>query len=214
MTNAEAIQSLQELRALVDIVLDRVVRGLEGQAEQIPEPAVTLPVFFEGYLGAFGPVKQKQVQPLEFLVARLSESKIPLRDAAYILATVKHETGDTYLPVKEAYWIEDAEAWRKKNLPYWPWYGRGFVQMTWERNYQIAGQKLGLDLTTDPDVVMEPETSFKILSRGMREGWFTGKKLSDYKAYKDMRRVVNGTDKADKIAEYAEKFERILKQVW
>lgn len=214
MTHAEAIQSLKELRALVDTVLDGVVRGLEAQPAPEPTlaPAVSLSAFFDAYRDAFGKVKQEQVQPLEFLVTRLSESAASLREASYILATVKHETADTYQPVKEAYWVNDAEAWRKKNLRYWPWYGRGFVQLTWERNYKLAGQKLGMDLTTNPDAVMEPETSFKILLRGMREGWFTGKKLSDYTAYHDMRRVVNGMDKADQIAEYAEKFEDLLMQ--
>ena len=50
---------------------------------------------------------------------------------------------------------------------------------------------------------------------GMREGWFTTKKLSDYikngKAdYVGARRIINGTDEARKIAGYAEIFEKAL----
>ena len=67
--------------------------------------------------------------------------------AAYIMATAWWETAHTVEPVKEAYWVKNAEAWRKKNLRYYPWYGRGYVQLTWERNYIHAGKQLGLDLT-------------------------------------------------------------------
>lgn len=46
--------------------------------------------------------------------------------------------------------------------------------------------------------------------KGCAEGWFTGKKLADYPDYRNMRRVVNGTDRADTIAGYAVAFERAL----
>lgn len=46
--------------------------------------------------------------------------------------------------------------------------------------------------------------------RGCTEGWFTGKKLADYSDYVNMRRVVNGTDRAEMIAGYAETFEAAL----
>ncbi len=44
----------------------------------------------------------------------------------------------------------------------------------------------------------------------MSEGWFTGVKLSDCTNYRDMRKVVNGMDRADLIAGYAAKFEAAL----
>jgi hypothetical protein len=133
--------------------------------------------------------------------------------AAYVLATAYWESGRTMAPVKEAFWL--SESWREKNLRYYPWYGRGFVQLTWERNYIKAGKELGLDLTTDPDVVMEPDVSVQILVIGSREGWFTGKRLDDYitlKAsnYRGARRVINGTDKAAAIAEIAREYEETL----
>lgn len=84
------------------------------------------------------------------------------------------------------------------------------MQLTWKENYQAAGRKLGMDLTTDPDVVMKPTTAAKILVQGMRGGWFTTKKMSDYANYEDMRRVVNGTDKAKSIADIARQYEVVL----
>lgn len=137
-------------------------------------------------------------------------------ELAYVLATAYHETNATMKPVKEAYWL--SEAWRKANLRYYPWYGRGFVQITWEDNYKRAGDKLGKDLTTNPDVVMDPDIAADIAIKGMIEGWFTKKKLSDYITLKKSdfvgaRKIINGTDKADLIAGYAKTYDSQLKQL-
>lgn len=135
---------------------------------------------------------------------------------AYILATVKHETNNTFEPVVEAYWL--SENWRRLNLRYYPWHGRGFVQLTWEYNYKKASEKLGLDLTTDPDAVLDPQVSAEILVVGMIEGWFTGKKLSDYitlshSDFLNARRIINGRDKNVLIAKYAREYDYILKKI-
>ena len=147
------------------------------------------------------------------IVKACKEHGLSKEQCAYVLATTYHETAKTMEPVKEAYWL--GEGWRKENLRYYPWYGRGYVQITWKRNYVKAGEELGLDLTSDPDTVMKPEISTEILVRGMKGGWFTGKKLDDYindnkKDYVNSRRIVNGTDKANDIALYAEMYEKQL----
>ena len=133
--------------------------------------------------------------------------------AAYILATAYWETARTMEPVVEAFWLP--EEWRRKNLRYYPWHGRGFVQLTWERNYHKASRELNLDLTTDPSVVMRPEVSAEILVKGSLEGWFTKRRLDEFvtlKAsnYRGARRVINGTDKATTIAEIARDYEQAL----
>lgn len=135
---------------------------------------------------------------------------------AYVLATAYWETAHTMKPVREAFWL--SESWRSSNLRYYPWYGRGYVQITWEANYERMGQRLGLDLTSDPDVVMREDVAVKILVTGMCEGLFTGKRLDEYvtlKAsnYRGARRVVNGTDKASAIAELAREYEAELKAI-
>lgn len=132
---------------------------------------------------------------------------------AYILATAYWETARTMKPVMEAFWLSDA--WRRKNLRYYPWHGRGYAQITWKANYIFAGEKLGKDLTTNPDVVMQPDIAAEILVRGSMEGWFTKHKLPDHvnagrKDYISARRVINGTDKASDIAEIAERYEAAL----
>ena len=134
--------------------------------------------------------------------------------AAYVLATAFWETNRTVKPVQEAYWLSDA--WRRRNLRYYPWHGRGYVQLTWERNYIRAGKELGVDLTTDPTVAMDAQIAAKVLVVGSREGWFTGKKLADYITLKasnftGARRIINGTDKAQTIAGIARQYDAALK---
>lgn len=135
------------------------------------------------------------------------------RQAAYVLATSYWETARTMKPVREAFWL--SEDWRRAKLRYYPWYGRGYVQLTWKENYQKAGAQLGLDLTTDPDAAMEPVAATKVLVTGMMKGWFTGKSLPQYvnegrRDYINARRVVNGTDRAEEIAALARDYETAL----
>lgn len=128
---------------------------------------------------------------------------------AYIFATVEHETAGTYRPVKEAFWL--SETWREKNLRYYPWYGRGHVQLTWEKNYRMADDRLGLhgELMANPDLIIEDfGLSVEICVLGMKEGWFTGKSLRSYIDrgqcdFKNARRIINGTDKMTKISRLA-----------
>ena len=144
------------------------------------------------------------------------EKKLLRNELAYVLATAYWETGRTMKPVKEAYWL--SEDWRKKNLRYYPWYGRGFVQLTWEANYKKAGDKLGVDLIKNKDLALDPDIAAKILVDGMIEGWFTGKKLSDYITLKksdfvEARRIINGVDKKNEIADIAKQYDADLKRV-
>lgn len=163
----------------------------------------------------FRTVRQEQIGPVEqllgFMVA--DPTVLDIRFAAYMLATVQHETADTYAPVRESF--RQTEDWRRRNLRYFPFYGRGYVQLTWEANYAKAGRLLGVDLVEDPDAALIPAHSYQIMTWGMREGWFTGKKLADYLTpdrtdYVNARRIINGTDRAPLVAGYAQQWERIL----
>jgi len=152
----------------------------------------------------------------QLIVDTAYKHKMLRNQLAYTLATAKHETNKTFLPVKEAYWL--SENWRKENLRYYPWYGRGFVQLTWEVNYKKASNKLGVDLISNPKKAMDPEVSAEILIVGMLEGWFTGKKIGDYVSlsksdFINARRVINGTDKAELIAKYAVYYDNMLKTI-
>src|SRR5690606_24013557 len=83
-------------------------------------------------------------------------------------------------------------------------------------NYAYAGEQLGVPLAERPSLALEPDIAVKVLVNGMRDGWFTGKKVSDYitlqkSDFKGARRIVNGTDKADLIAGYAKEYDALLK---
>jgi len=129
---------------------------------------------------------------------------------AYVLATVEHETNNTFMPVKEAYWF--SEHWRRNNLRYYPYYGRGFVQLTWRANYLKYENILKLPLVSDPELALRADVSVFICVHGMAQGTFTGKRLADYvdenrTDYYNARRVVNWIDKAQHIANLAAKWE-------
>jgi len=149
----------------------------------------------------------------QLIIAECERRGVLRNQAAYILATAKWETAHTMKPVVEAYWL--SEEWRSKNLRYYPWHGRGYVQLTWERNYLRAGKALDVDLITDPDRAKDPKYAVPILVVGSMEGWFTGKKIPDYitaqkSDFVGARRVINGTDKAQQIADLARDYDEAL----
>lgn len=90
------------------------------------------------------------------IVAALDARGLYERDIARgVIATVAIETASTFKPVREAFWLP--ESWRQANLRYWPFYGRGYVQLTWEDAYRAVGQLLGIDLLSNPDRALEPQ---------------------------------------------------------
>jgi putative chitinase len=129
---------------------------------------------------------------------------------AYMLATTFHETAARMWPTTEygsQSYLEGKD--------YWPYIGRGFVQLTWESNYDKASNALGLvddrDLVDHPEVALDSLISCRIMFRGMAEGWFTGVGLGDY--FNDTvddpvnaRRIINGNDKDELIAGYHQTF--------
>ena len=183
-------------------------------------------VFFDAIRPMFGGLSTDQVRGLEILLAAVDG--LPVRHQAYVLATAYHETAATMQPVRETLAKTDAEAarrleraWKAGKLswvktPYWRadngkyWIGRGYVQLTHKVNYERAGKRMGVDLVADPSAAMSPMLAARIIVQGMSEGWFTGVKMSDCATYRDMRKVVNGMDKADLIAGHAAKFETAL----
>ncbi len=180
--------------------------------------------FFDQYRRLFGSLTAEAVAGLEFLLGRFEKDNwTDARLIAYCLATVKIETAHTFLPITErgerAYF--NKYEWRKtlgnkETGDGYKYRGRGFSQITGRKNHQTFSDLLGIDLINKPEKALEPNVAFDILAIGMLRGLFTGKRLPDYinsvkTDYKGARKTVNGTDKAEQIADYAEKFEKILK---
>lgn len=223
MTQEEAIKQVVE-----EFVIELMALLGDLKKEQVPEIVVTAPKKNDDWLKPFfshirpSPLFKRlttsQVKGHEQIIKVMQEYNVPLHWAAYILATSYHETAARMQPVREG--LNASDAWRKRNLRYYPWYGRGHVQLTWEENYVKADKKLGLGgaLAKNADLALDPEISAEVLVRGMIEGWFSGDKkgrhtlerhlpLNKGKAtrtqFKNARRIVNIMDKADLIAGYA-----------
>lgn len=178
----------------------------------------------------FSSFSQDQVDGLNALLETIRGW--PLAYGAYALATAYHETAATMQPLKEyggtAYYMRlydvtgqnPSRARRMGNAEPGDgarYCGRGYVQLTWRVNYEKASGVTGIDLVADPDLAMQPDIAATILRHGMEEGWFTGKKLSDYlsggrRDYTNARRIINGTDKADLIAGHARAFEAAIRK--
>ena len=161
-----------------------------------------------------GAMSQKQVDGIEALLA--ATEGLPITHRAYLMATAAHETDQTMHPIAE-YGKGKGKPYGKPGRHGQAQYGRGYVQLTWDDNYERADEALGLNgaLLKDFNLAMQPTIAANILVRGCSEGWFTSKKLSDYLPgdYRGARRVVNGLDKADLIAGYAREFEAALRML-
>ena len=93
--------------------------------------------------------------------------------------------------------------------------GRGFVQITGRANYKVWSQRLKIDLLKNPGKASIPEIAAIILVRGMRDGSFTRLSLNDFisgnrRDFVNGRRIVNGLDRANKIAEMAKAYLKAL----
>lgn len=156
--------------------------------------------FFDRCRKLLGKLHQPQIDGMCKILDKWEDSGLTeKRWLAYMLATAWHETGQTMHPVTE--WGSAQYLRRKK---YWPWIGRGLVQITWKANYL----KFGI---TDPSKALEWPTALDIMFRGMTKGMFTGKRLDQYfNAIRNdpvgARWIINGTDKASKIADYHRRF--------
>ncbi|HKP11216.1 MAG TPA: hypothetical protein VJZ91_03870 [Blastocatellia bacterium] len=184
--------------------------------------------FFDLYRAEYGSMNQSQVDGIESLLTSI-ESDAAVTDvrwAAYMLATTKHECADKWQPIEE-YGKGSGKEYGKPvtvvgsdGMSYTnTYYGRGYVQLTWKDNYDKMSKNLDLSdqLLIKPALALDPPTAYEIMSYGMRKGSFTGKKLADYIHdqtcdYKNARRIINGTDQADKIKGYAQKLESFLNE--
>jgi uncharacterized protein YraI len=181
--------------------------------------------FFDGYTAAFGALNDSQRAGLEALLAAAEADGdiTDIRWLAYMFATVKHECAGTWKPIEEygkgkgrkygtAVTVTDPEGRSYSNV----YYGRGYVQLTWDYNYRNMGKVLGSRLLYEPSLALDADVAYRIMSHGMRNGSFTGARLSRFIDggtcdYVNARKIINGLDQAERIAGYAEKLEKVLR---
>lgn len=186
--------------------------------------------FFEQCRGALfgGSLKQKQIDGLTAILDEWERHHARKDDRwlAYALGTTHHETARTMQPIHEYgarsyfHWRYDikggnpALARRLGNVTPGDgvlFRGRGYVQLTGRANYERMGALFRVNLTRDEaaaDAVLEPGLAGRIMFAGMENGLFTGKKFADYfnldaEDWRSARRIINGMDRADLVADYA-----------
>lgn len=190
--------------------------------------------FFDGVRAALygGRLRGGQVEGLTVIIDRLERGgeTDDRRFLAYILATAHHETGGRMQPVRETFAATDEAAIARLDrafaaghlpqvsAPYWrrddtgkSWLGRGLVQITHRRNYQRMAELTGIDLLARPERALEMAVSVEILFTGMLQGAFTGRRLADHFSpgradWVGARRIINGLDRAEKVAGYGRAF--------
>ena len=198
----------------------------------ITHPGFDRPAFFAVLRGTnLRHQRPSQVEGTEMLLDKL----MGLRTSwvAYALATTYHETAATMQPILEhggpAYFKRMYD--KDGNRPHVAktlgntqpgdgalFAGRGYVQLTGRTNYERAAKATGYPLVGNPDLAMRPDIAAEILRAGMFEGWFTGRKfasalpaaIATRAQFREARRIINGIDRADKIAGYAVDFQAAL----
>jgi hypothetical protein len=138
---------------------------------------------------------------------------------AYVLATAYHETAQTMKPIIErggrSYFEKyegRASLGNTQQGDGYKYRGRGFVQITGRRNYELYA------IADNPDLALDPKIAAHIACEGMLKGAFTGKSLKDYFGGGkcdpvNARRIINGTDRAKLIAGYWSVFKEALEEV-
>lgn len=156
------------------------------------------------------------------LTEALAAGITDLAQIAYILATSEHEShagqlmNEIWGPTADQLTYQGRLGNTQPGDGY-RYRGRGYVQITGRSNYTAWSQRLGIDLVSQPEKAVDPAIAAKIIVQGMRDGSFTGKKLSDYingsqQDFYNARRIVNGmvASQATLIANIARRYYDIL----
>lgn len=216
-------------QALTEVLsqLQKILAEIEKATTEDQKRQIDLKTFFDDVRGSLfnGKLSATQVKGMEAKIKAFQEAGFPLSWAAYAMATSYHETARKMVPVREG--LSASNSWRRKNLRYYPWYGRGDVQLTWEENYKKADRELGLGgkLISNLDLALDPDISANIMVKGMTEGWFSSDSQGRHTLarhlpnaeetvgrFANARRIINLTDKAMLIASYAVKFQEAFKK--
>lgn len=218
--NAVAMAATKRLQSQLGVVSD----GYWGVSSQLKlyTSKAQIKYDWDKLRSHFGRFNQSQVDGFNAVLSAINQYGSPANKPAYVaymLATAWHETASTMQPIAE-YGKGKGRSYGKRidvhggyysdSLPIY--YGRGYVQLTWLTNYVFMKNRLGVDFVNNPELALSPKHAADIMITGMLEGSFTGKSLQKYITYGlyfefiNARRIINGTDKAILIAQYAVRF--------
>jgi len=157
-------------------------------------------------------------ETVKYLTAALKEQGIySPQTLAYALGTIQHETGGTFQPVNEGYYLDKGQepgtsgkqiALKNGYSGGENYYGRGYIQLTHDYNYRDIGKKLGIDLVNNPDLANDPSIASRILALFMKERGTADKiKAGDLIG---ARTTINNDNKGNYIAGLANNFMKTI----
>jgi hypothetical protein len=79
-----------------------------------------------------------------------------------------------------------------------PYFGRGLIQLTGKPNYATYGNLIGVDLVSNPELALQPETSYKIASTYMANRKYKGKTTFEWADLGNLpyaRKTINASSK-------------------
>jgi putative chitinase len=248
----DIIKSLKLLTTLKLIHNDEVKNALDSFLADTSAAKNALPGFatvpvskvgrdslFNSYITEFGNLKDNQRLAISKLFDFISSDTTikDVRHVAFILATIKRETANTFVPLVEMgsddvlekrYGKETGMGRSMGNVKEGDgakYKGRGYIQLTGYRNYMLFNKRLNLentdnDIVKDPTLALDPVVAYRITSELLISGFLSGgkRKLSQFindqqTDYINAQRIVTGgLAGAAQVAADAQKFERILRK--
>lgn len=149
------------------------------------------------------------------IVAQLEHCGINERPVQVaVIGTTAIESASQFAPVREAFYLGEPKAeHHRMTLSYYPYYGRGEIQLTHEGNYRTYGRKVAelwgaglddpaFDLVASPDNALDPDIAAAVMALYFRDtralptaSWPKGYGLVDASRANDfewVRRLVYG----------------------
>lgn len=175
--------------------------------------------------GLYTALTQEQVNGINAILDEWEKRQLTdLRWLAYILGTVYHETGHKMQPIEEIgkgkgrkYGSKIKHSGEAYIAPDHIYYGRGHTQNTWYEIYEmltkeaVKAGKPEWDFLNHPELLLTMEPSIWATYTCMLAGKYTGVSLSKYfnadrEDWVNARKIINGLDCAEKIADNSKKF--------
>lgn len=162
---------------------------------------------------------QNRATTVPSIIEAARDRQLTTAQIAYILATAEHES-DSFRTLEE--YSDGNQYDGRTDLGNTSpgdgarFKGRGYAQLTGRLNYTRYSDITGLQLLKFPVVLMNrPALSVFVIVDGMMRGIYTGRRLDEFvntskQDFVNARRVVNGLDRADKIAAQANDWLRTL----
>lgn len=185
---------------------------------EVTAPRYVWPAYKAKIRAHKGNLTDKQCKRLGIILHYCKKYKITdARKVAYIIITAWYESAKLQeMKERRASKTKNPALYLLQNR-YWytGYWGRGFVQVTWEENYRKIGELLKIDLVRNPSLMLDNHIAAEALVLGMKLGTYTGRKLCDYfnesrTDWVNARRIVNGLDRAKELAAQAESLHKAL----